>query len=67
LFHDRTAGAPLVDRSGAPIEPRLQHLHRFGVGLVLAALLLAGHGDAGGQMRQAHCGVGLVDVLSAGI
>src|SRR5690606_63315 len=44
---------------------RLEHLHRTLAVLVLAALVLAGHDDAGREVRDAHRGVGLVDVLAA--
>ena len=43
-----------------------QHIHRHLAVLVLAALHLAGHHDAGGQVGQTHRRGGLVDLLSAG-
>src|SRR6202020_2209799 len=43
-----------------------QDLHRLGLVLVLAALVLAGDHDAGRQVGQAHRGVRLVDVLPPG-
>src|SRR5581483_1746650 len=48
------------------VEAGLQDLHRHRLVLVLRALVLAGDDDPGGEMREAHGGVGLVDVLSAG-
>ena len=44
----------------------LQHHHRRGLVLQLAALVLAGDDDAGGQVGQAHRGVGGVHALTAG-
>ena len=46
-------------------QPRLQDLHRRDPVLVLGALVLALHDDVGGQVRDAHRAVGLVDVLAA--
>ena len=48
------------------IEPGLQHLPGGGAVLVLRALALAGHDDAGRKMGDAHGGVGRVDMLAAG-
>ena len=47
------------------VEPRAQHLHRRRPVLVLRALVLALHHDAGRDVGQAHGGVGLVHVLPA--
>ena len=47
------------------VEARAQHLHRLLAVLVLRALVLALHHDAGGNVRHAHGGVGGVDVLAA--
>ena len=47
------------------VEPRLKNLHRGGFVLVLGSLVLALHDDVGGQVRDAHRGVGSVDVLAA--
>ena len=47
------------------IQLRLQHLHGRGAILVLAALVLAGHHDARGSVREAHGRLRLVDVLAA--
>src|ERR1043165_3053548 len=54
---------PLLDLD--LVEPRAQQLHGHVAVLVLAALVLAGHDDAGRQVRDAHRGVGDVDVLPA--
>ena len=48
------------------VEARAQDLHRHRLVLVLRALVLTGDDDAGREVRQAHGGVGLVDVLAAG-
>ena len=48
------------------VELGLQHLHRGGAVLVLAALVLAGDHDAGGHVADAHRRLGLVDVLPTG-
>ena len=48
------------------VETRAQDLHRHRPVLVLRALVLAGDDDAGGQVRDAHRRIGLVDVLAAG-
>ena len=48
------------------IETRAQHVPRGGAVLVLRLLGLADDGDTGRDMRQAHRGFGLVDVLAAG-
>ena len=48
------------------VELGLEHLHRGGAVLVLAALVLAGHDDARGQVAEAHRRLGLVHVLAAG-
>ena len=47
------------------VEAGLQHLQRLGAVLMLAALLLDGNGDAGGNVGDAHGRIGLVDVLAA--
>src|SRR6185295_5478251 len=47
-------------------QPRLEQGKRPGSILVLGAFVLALHDDPGRQVGDAHCGVGLVDVLSAG-
>src|SRR5437016_14335106 len=57
-------GIALVDLQ--LVELGLEHLHGGGAVLVLAALVLAGGHDAGGQMGDAHRRLGLVDVLPAG-
>src|SRR4051794_434245 len=44
----------------------LEHHHRRGLVLQLAALVLAGDDDAGGQVRQPDRGVGGVHALAAG-
>ena len=43
-----------------------EHLHRLGLVLVLTALVLAGHHDAGGEVGEADRRVRLVDVLTTG-
>src|SRR6476659_1310080 len=48
------------------VELRLQHCERLGAVAVLRPVRLALDDDVGGQVRDAHGGVGLVDVLSAG-
>ena len=48
------------------VQLGLQHLHGGRAVLVLAALVLASHHDAAGQMRDAHRRLGLVDMLAAG-
>src|SRR5208337_1992047 len=53
-------GALLLIHAGA------QDFHRLGAVLVLAALLLHRHDDAGREVGDAHRAVGLVDVLTAG-
>ena len=45
---------------------RLEHGHRHLAVLVLAALVLAGHHDAGGDVGQTHGGGGFIDMLAAG-
>ena len=47
------------------VEAGAEHVPRLGTVLVLAALVLAGDGDAGRDMRQPHGGFHLVDVLPA--
>src|SRR5262245_26683194 len=47
------------------VELRLEHRHRRAPVLVLAALVLALHDDARRDVRDAHRGLGLVDVLPA--
>src|SRR4030095_7858921 len=47
-------------------EPRLQHAHRLGLVLDLAALVLALDDEAGRQVRQAHGRGGGVDALASG-
>ena len=56
------AGAPslLVE------QPRRQHRHRLRAVAVLRAVVLAFDDEPRRQMRDAHRGVGLVDVLAAG-
>ena len=56
-----------LSRSGflRAVEFCLQQRHRLGAVLVLGALVLTLHHDAGGNMGQAHGGVGFVDVLAA--
>src|SRR4051794_40818739 len=46
-------------------QPRAEHFHRELAVLVLRPLVLALRDDAGWDMREAHCGVCLVDVLAA--
>ena len=48
------------------VEPRAQHLPGLGAVLVLRALALAHHHDAGRDVREPHRRFGLVDVLAAG-
>src|SRR5581483_3546213 len=48
------------------IEAGAEHLPGGGAVLVLRALALAGDGDAGRDVGQAHGGVGRIDVLAAG-
>src|SRR5690606_17905288 len=48
------------------LQPGLQQCHGAGAVLVLGALVLAFHHDAGGQVGDADRRVGLVDVLAAG-
>ncbi len=48
------------------VQPGAQDLHRLGTVLVLRALLLHRHHDAGRDVRDAHGAVGLVDMLAAG-
>jgi hypothetical protein len=48
------------------VQLGFQHLHRAVAVGVLAALGLAGHHHAGRDVRDAHGGLGLVDVLAAG-
>src|SRR6266853_4970203 len=48
------------------LDARREHGERLFLVLVLRARVLAFHDDAGRQMRDAHGGVGLVDVLAAG-
>ncbi len=48
------------------VEPRAEDLHRGRAILDLAALVLAGHHDAGRQVGEADRRIGLVDVLAAG-
>jgi len=47
------------------VQARLEHFHRLGLVAVLRAVVLALHHDPRGTVRDAHGGVGLVDVLSA--
>ena len=47
------------------LDARGQHFHRLRLVLVLAAVILAFHHDAGRQVGDAHGRIGLVDVLSA--
>ena len=49
----------------ALVQLGLQHFHGGSTVLVLGAFVLAGNDDAGGNVRQAHGGIGLVDVLAA--
>ena len=53
-------------RSLLVLDARRQHRQRLRLVLVLGAIVLAFDHDAGGQMGDAHGGVGLVDVLAAG-
>src|SRR5690606_23162135 len=46
--------------------PRLEHVHRRGAVLVLAAVVLARDHDPGRNVGDAHRGIGRVDVLAAG-
>src|SRR6266853_1668696 len=48
------------------VQARFQHRHGFRPVAVLRAIILALYHDARGQMRDAHRGIGLVDVLAAG-
>src|SRR5438445_7008812 len=48
------------------LDARREHRERLFLVLVLRARVLAFHDDAGRKMRDAHGGVGLVDVLAAG-
>ena len=48
------------------VDARGQHGHRLRLVLVLRAIVLALDHDAGRQVRDAHRGIGLVDVLAAG-
>src|ERR1039458_3432068 len=48
------------------LDARRQHRQSLRLVIVLRAPILALHHDAGGQMRHAHGGIGLVDVLPAG-
>src|SRR5690606_10546430 len=48
------------------VEARAQHFPRLGAVLVLRTLGLAGNGDAGGDVGDAHGRIGGVDVLAAG-
>src|SRR6202044_2437297 len=56
-------GATLLDLE--LVELRFQDLHSELAILVLAALILALHDEAGGQVGEAHGGFDLVDVLAA--
>jgi hypothetical protein len=47
-------------------QPGAQHAHAGLLVLQLALLVLHGHGDAGGDVGDAHGGVGGVDALPAG-
>ena len=47
------------------IQRTLQHIHRFFAVAVLASVVLALHHDIGGQMRNTHGRIGLVNVLAA--
>src|SRR5690348_13894770 len=47
------------------LDARQQHREGLFLVLVLRARVLAFHDDAGGQVRDAHRGVGLVDMLAA--
>lgn len=46
-------------------ETRLQGFHGGGFIFVLRAFVLAGDDDVGGEVGDADCGFGFVDVLSA--
>ena len=48
------------------VEPRAQHVPGLRAVLVLRALVLADHRDAGRDVGEPHRGFGLVDVLAAG-
>jgi len=48
------------------VEARFQHRHRLGAVPVLRAVVLALHHDPARQVRDAHRGIGAVDVLPAG-
>src|SRR3989338_2346385 len=48
------------------VEARLEHGHGGGAVAVLRAVALALHHDVGRQVRDAHGGIGAVDVLAAG-
>ena len=50
----------------AVVQPGGEHFHRAVLVAVLRAVVLALDHDAGGQVRQAHGGVGGVDRLAAG-
>ena len=50
---------------GQRLQARGEHLHRAGLVLQLRPLVLAGDDDAGGQVGDAHRGVGGVDALTA--
>ena len=47
------------------VDPRLEHGHRLGAIAVLRSVVLALHDDVGREVRYAHRGIGLVDVLAA--
>src|SRR3546814_10058197 len=47
------------------VDAGAQHLHRLRLVLVLGSLVLLRHDDAGGQVGDAHGGVGGVDMLAA--
>ena len=47
------------------IQTRFQHQHGFRAIAMLGAVVLALHHDIGGKVRNAHCRIGLVDVLAA--
>src|SRR5690606_18557160 len=47
------------------VQTRPEHLHGFGAVAVLRSVVLALDDDAGGHVRDAHGGIGLVDVLAA--
>ena len=58
-------GLGLAQFQFALVEAGAQHVPRRGAVLVLRALGLTGHDDAGRQMGDADGGVGRVDVLAA--